>query len=105
MMQLVSGVHRVHGGTMFELRNGEQLVACIYPTEDGLKIVSKYIVNDPRLVMIEVQEPPAILIDLTQGMVEEVASRRAENANGVVPGTTSGGTRSRGGPRSAGGGS
>lgn len=69
-MRLDIGRHEVTGRSVFELRDGELLVACMYPTEDGLKIVSKYIVNHAELVTIEVQDPAAVLIDLRRGIVE-----------------------------------
>lgn len=68
-MKLVPGTHGVNGSEMVELRSDSgDLVACLYATAAGLKIVSKYIVNIPELVMIEVQLPPALLVNLAAGM-------------------------------------
>jgi len=56
------------------LKRGVQLVAvtddsgallcAIYETPRGLKIVSKYIENRPDLVVIDPDEPPALLVNL-----------------------------------------
>jgi hypothetical protein len=71
-LQLAERSHKPDAVVELRTEDG-QLVATVSATEDGLRIVSKYIVNHPALVMIEVQEPPALRIDLTQGMVQEVA--------------------------------
>jgi len=50
---------------IFELRDdADMLIACIYPTRTGLKIVSAFIRNHPLLVLIDPDDPPAILINL-----------------------------------------
>lgn len=65
MMRLRVAHHAISSAPMVEiLSDTGQLIGCIYPTNAGVKIVSKYIVNHETLVAIEIQEPPALLIDL-----------------------------------------
>lgn len=69
MMELIASRHSIRENfDIFELRENGELVAALYPTDDGLKIVSKFIVNHPSLIAIEVQQPPALLIDFRPGM-------------------------------------
>lgn len=53
---------------IFEIWNGSTLMGVIYPTERGIKVVSKYLIDDPEgAIKIErdTQIPiPAILINL-----------------------------------------
>lgn len=54
---------------MVEIWNGSTLMGAIYPTERGIKVVSKFIVNDPEGA-IEIDRSklppiPAILINLS----------------------------------------
>ncbi len=53
---------------IFEVWNGEEFMASIYPTETGIKVVSKHIADDPEgAIVIEKSPPiPAILIRLTK---------------------------------------
>ena len=58
----------IPGRKMIEVLNGEDLMADIYPTETGIKVVSKYIIDDPEGA-IEIERDklpriPAILIHL-----------------------------------------
>lgn len=53
---------------IIEIWNGEELMGAIYPTENGVKIVSKFLPNDPEEA-IEIDRGklppvPAILIKL-----------------------------------------
>jgi hypothetical protein len=41
-----------------------EVLAAIYATPRGVKIVSQHIQNTPDLVAIEVQYPPALLINI-----------------------------------------
>ena len=75
-MALTAHEHTITGATMFELRDEDgRLVAGIYATDDGLKVVSKYITNHPLLVAIDPNEPPAIVINLAPGIVAEQSIR------------------------------
>ena len=63
--------HEVKPGVkMFEIWNEGKFMGTIYPTEKGIKVVSKYIMKDPESVM-EIDRSkwpwppiPAILINL-----------------------------------------
>jgi hypothetical protein len=56
---------RPNGTIMVELLDeADNIVAGIYATESGLKIVSKHIVNRPDLVVIDPSYPPAIVVRL-----------------------------------------
>ena len=68
-MRLQLAPHSHKSDSIVELRtDAGELVACIYSSARGLKIVSKYILNHPMLVAIDAAEPPAMLIDLARGM-------------------------------------
>ena len=43
MIKLVTKPHRLTGGTMIEVFNDGVFVASVYPHEDGVRIVSKYL--------------------------------------------------------------
>lgn len=53
---------------MIEIWNGDVLMGSIYPTNNGVKIVSKYIANNPeaaiRIDRSKLPPIPAILINL-----------------------------------------
>ena len=55
-------------GQMVEIWNGEVFMGAVYPTEKGIKIISKYVVVNPeKAVEIErnkLPPIPAILINL-----------------------------------------
>lgn len=52
------------GVKIFEVWRGGTFVAAVYPTEQGLKIVSKYLTGrEEASISIDRQPPPAILID------------------------------------------
>jgi hypothetical protein len=61
--------HQFKPGTrVVEICYGEKLLGVIYPTERGIKVVSKYFLNPERMVKIERGENkfphlPAILIN------------------------------------------
>ncbi len=55
-------------GQIIEVWNGNVFMGAIYPTENGIKVVSKYIANNPEAA-IEIDRSklppiPAILINL-----------------------------------------
>ena len=53
------------GRKMIEVLNGEDLMADIYPTETGIKIVSKHIIDDPKgAIEIERDKLPPIPVIL-----------------------------------------
>ncbi len=56
------------GRKIFGVWNGEEFMAGIYPTETGIKVVSKHIIDDPQgAIVIEKTPPiPVILIRLTK---------------------------------------
>ena len=56
------------GRKIFEVWNGEEFMANIYPTETGIKVISKHIADDPQgAIVIEKSPPiPALLIRLTK---------------------------------------
>jgi hypothetical protein len=83
-VKLEASTHSITGATMFELRTDfGVLVAGIYATENGLKIVSKYVVNHPLLVAIEPHPlPPAIVIDLAEGMRQWFEASEGERGRG-----------------------
>jgi hypothetical protein len=66
MLRLVPRAHTVKPQTMvYELRDeAGELVAAIYATDRGLKIVSNYIEDRPGLVTVDPDYPPALLIRL-----------------------------------------
>jgi hypothetical protein len=66
MLRLRRGTHQITNCTdMVELLDESgKLVAGIYATDTGLKIVSKYIENRPDLVVVDPEYPPAILVRL-----------------------------------------
>ena len=66
MLRLSAHQHSIRSNTtLFELLDEKgELVAGIYATERGLKIVSKYISNRSDLIQIEAVPPPAILVNL-----------------------------------------
>lgn len=49
---------------IYEVWDGDRFIAAIYPTERGVKIVSKYIENREDLLQVEPLEPPAILVNI-----------------------------------------
>jgi len=64
-MKLKLSEHLIDGTPMVEVRdyNG-LLIAGIYATPRGVKVVSKLIDNRPDLVVIDPQFPPAVLINV-----------------------------------------
>jgi len=47
------------------LEDGKGVVGAIYPIKKGLKIISRYLVDDPeKVIKIDRLPPPAILINL-----------------------------------------
>jgi len=69
MFSLRTDNHEIKPGVrMFEIWNKGKFVGAIYPTEKGIKVVSKYIARDPESA-IEIDKSklspiPAILINL-----------------------------------------
>jgi len=66
MFSLRTDNHEIKPGVrMFEIWNKGKFVGAIYPTEKGIKVVSKYIIKDPEsAIEIDRSEIPAILINL-----------------------------------------
>jgi len=59
---------RKNGILIVEIMQGEVVVGAIYPTEKGVKIISRYLYHDPKSA-IEIEEDkllpiPAVLVNL-----------------------------------------
>ena len=50
--------------TVVEIWDGNRMIGVIYPAPRGIKVISKYIENRPDLLLVEPDEPPAILVNL-----------------------------------------
>lgn len=65
-LQFRPTIHTATGELIMELvsPDGRQLIGTIYPTPQGLKLVSKHITNHDAIAVIEPKEPRAVLINL-----------------------------------------
>ncbi len=69
MFTLKMETHEYRQGTqMVEIWDGDTLMGAIYPTERGVKVVSKFIVSDPegaiKIDRSKLPPIPAILVNL-----------------------------------------
>ena len=58
MIKLVTKPHKLTGGQMTEVFSDDVFVAGIYPHEDGIRIVSKYLGTVRR----DDEYPPAVVV-------------------------------------------
>ena len=65
-VQFRDGLHAKTGERITEVWDAreQELLGVLYPTPFGVKFVSKYITNHPRIVTIDPDDPAAILISL-----------------------------------------
>ena len=62
MIRLVVKHHRLTGGNMIEVFDDDVFVASVYPHEDGIRVVSKYLGTVQR----DDDNPPTITIHFQQ---------------------------------------
>jgi len=57
-------IDRLVEKTVIEIWDSKKFIGVIYPTERGVKIVSKYIENRDDLLQVEALEPLAVLVNI-----------------------------------------
>jgi len=77
MLRMVKHSVAPERGQIVEVWNGNVLMGVVYPTDNGIKVVSKYIADDPEAA-IKVDRNrlppiPAILINLIEPREEDGA--------------------------------
>ena len=69
--------HSSEPRVVIEVWEDQQMIAVIYPKDRGVKIVSKYIENRPDLVVVDLQEPPALLVNVWDRHPIEIRERES----------------------------
>ncbi|MGO9893122.1 MAG: hypothetical protein ACLPX8_02770 [Bryobacteraceae bacterium] len=70
MTELRMHEHAATGAAIVEVWEDGQLIACIYPKDRGIKIVSKYLDGRRRhLVSVDPSPPPALHVNVWDGQV------------------------------------
>lgn len=65
MYRLIAARHTAWNDSVIEIWDDDRLAGVIYPTDKGIRVISKYLTNSALGLLLELAYPPALNIDLT----------------------------------------